>query len=39
MFLVKDKAKETMAEHNLPTAAGALKVLGELWKNMPDSQK
>jgi hypothetical protein len=37
--LVKEKAKETMTEHKCPTAAGALKILGEVWRNMPDSQK
>jgi hypothetical protein len=28
-----------MVEHKCPTAAGALKILGEKWRNMPDAEK
>ena len=39
MFLVKEESKAVMAEHKCPTAAGALKILGERWRNMTDAEK
>ena len=39
MFLVKERAKEVMAEHKCSSAAGAIKILGEVWKNMPEEEK
>ena len=39
MFLVKEESKAVMAEHKLPTAAGALKILGEKWQKMSDASK
>ena len=39
MFLVKTESKAVMAECKCPTAAGAIKILGERWKVMPDAEK
>lgn len=39
MFLVKEESKTVMAENNFPSAAKAIKVLGERWQKMSDTEK
>ena len=39
MFFVKEKSKAILVEHNCKSAAGSLKILGEMWGKMSDEDK
>jgi len=34
MFFVKNRSKDTIKEHGFKSAAPAIKLLGELWREM-----